>query len=131
MPQSPPESAPIVTHLVGSPVSSSGASGFGFVPDAGEVDGAGGVEGFLRASDGEAGEQDGVFVAVAGGGVDGEAEGVRGAAVAEPEQRDLLAAGQDPGDVSERAAAGGLNLVQLGPVLLGVIQQPQGDGAAG
>ena len=37
---------------------------------------------------GSAGEQDGVFVAVAGGGVDGEAEGVGGAAVAEPEQRD-------------------------------------------
>ena len=33
----------------------------------GEVEGAGGVEGFLRAADGQSGEQDGVFVAVAGG----------------------------------------------------------------
>ena len=54
--------------------------------DAGEVDGAGGVECFLGCSGGEAGEQEGVFVAVAGVGVDGEAEGVRGAAVAQPEQ---------------------------------------------
>jgi hypothetical protein len=32
-----------------------------------EVDGAGGVEGFLRAADGQTGEQDGVLVAVVGG----------------------------------------------------------------
>ena len=32
-----------------------------------EVDGAGGVEGFLRAADGQSGEQDSVFIAVAGG----------------------------------------------------------------
>ena len=54
-----------------------------------EVDGAGGVECFLRAADGQSGEQDGVFVAVAGGCVDREAEGVGGAAVPELEQRDL------------------------------------------
>ena len=46
------------------------------VPEACEVDGAGGVEGFLRCAGAESGEQDGVFVAFAGGGVDGEAEGV-------------------------------------------------------
>jgi len=57
------------------------------MPEAGEVDGAGDVECFLGCADGESGEQDGVFVAVAGGGVDGEAEGVGGAAVAQPEQR--------------------------------------------
>jgi hypothetical protein len=74
------------------------------VSDAGEVDGASGVEGFLRAPGPEPGEQDGVFVAFAGGGVDGEAEGVGGAVVAQPEQRELLAAGQDPGDVDEAAA---------------------------
>ena len=56
-----------------------------------EVDGAGGVECFLRAADGQPGEQDSVLVTVAGGGVDREAEGMGGAAVAEPEQRDLLA----------------------------------------
>ena len=66
------------------------------MPDAGEVDGAGGVECFLGCSGGEAGAQEGVFVAVAGGGVDGEAEGVRGAAVAQPEQRVGLAAGRTP-----------------------------------
>jgi hypothetical protein len=49
------------------------------------VDSAGGVECFLRAADGQDGEQDGVFVAVAGGWVDREAEGVGRAAVAEPE----------------------------------------------
>ena len=74
-----------------------------------EVDGAGGVECFLRAADGESGEQDGVFVAVVGGGVDGEAEGVGGAAVAEPEQRDLLAAGQGAGDVGEGAVVADLD----------------------
>ncbi len=52
------------------------------MPEAGEVDGAGGVEGFLGCSGGESGEQDGVVIPVAGGGVDGEAEGVGGAAVA-------------------------------------------------
>ena len=52
--------------LVGDTVSSSG-SGFGFVSGRCEVDGAGGVEGFLRCADGESGAQDGVFVAVVGG----------------------------------------------------------------
>lgn len=66
------------------------------MPDAGEVDGASGVECFLRGSGGISGEQDGVFVAVAGGGADGEAEGVGGAAVAEAEQGYLLAAGRTP-----------------------------------
>ena len=47
-------------------VSSSG-SGVGFVSESCEVDGAGGVECFLRAADGPPGEQDGVFLAVAGG----------------------------------------------------------------
>jgi hypothetical protein len=88
-----------------------------------EVDGAGGVECFLRAADGKSGKQDGVFVAVAGGRVDREAEGVRGAAVAEPQQRDLLAAGQDASDVSKGAVVPGLHFLQLGPVLLGVVQQ--------
>ena len=37
------------------------------VPERCEVESAGGVECFLRAADGEPGEQDGVFVAVAGG----------------------------------------------------------------
>jgi hypothetical protein len=46
------------------------------VSEAGEVDGAGGVECFLRASGRDPGKQDGVFVAFAGGGVDGEAERV-------------------------------------------------------
>ena len=96
-----------------------------------EVDGAGGVECFLRAADGEAGEQDGVFVAAAGGGVDGEAEGVGGAAVAEPEQRDDLAAGQDAGGVGEASAGGDLQFVQLRPVLLRVEDQPPGDRVAG
>ena len=68
-----------------------------------EVDGAGGVECFSRAADGQPGEQDSVLVAVAGGGVDREAEGVGGAAVAEPEQRDLLAVAEHAGDVGEAA----------------------------
>ena len=42
-------------------------SGFGFVSESCEVDGAGGVECFLRAADGQPGEQDSVFVTVAGG----------------------------------------------------------------
>ena len=64
-----------------------------------EVDGAGGVEGFLRGADRESRAQDGVLVAVAGGGVDREAEGAGGAAVAQPEQRDLLAVAERAGDV--------------------------------
>ena len=46
------------------------------MPEPGEVDGAGGVEGFLRGAGGEPGDQDGVLVTVVGGGVDGEAEGM-------------------------------------------------------
>jgi len=101
------------------------------VPEAGEVNGAGGVECFLRGSGGVAGEQEGVFVAFAGGGVDGEAEGVGRAAVAEPEQRDDLAAWQDACGVGEGAAAGDLDLVQLRPVLFRVQDQPPGDRVAG
>ncbi len=51
-------------------------SGRGCVLKAGEVNGAGGVEGFLWGACWEAGAQDRVFVAFAGGGVDREAEGV-------------------------------------------------------
>ena len=75
--------------------------------------------------------QDGVLVAVVGGGVDREAEGVRGAAVAQPAQRDGLTAAQDAGDVGERSAVSDLHCLQLGPVLFRVVQQPQGDRAAG
>ena len=39
----------------------------------GEVDGAAGVESLLRGAGGEPGAQDGILVAVAGGGVDLEA----------------------------------------------------------
>ena len=88
------------------------------------MDGAGGVEGFLGCSGGEAGEQEGVLVA--SGGVDGEAEGVCGSAVAEPEQRDGFAAGQDAGGVGEASAAGDLDFVQLRPVLFRVEDQPVG-----
>ncbi len=42
-------------------------SGFRFVAESCEVDGAGGVECFLRAADGQSGEQESVFVAVVGG----------------------------------------------------------------
>ena len=45
--------------------------------ESGEVDGAGGVEGFLWGADREAGAQDGVLVAVVGGGVDREVEAYR------------------------------------------------------
>ncbi len=48
----------------------------GSLADAREVDGAGGVEGFLGGAGAEPGEQGGFLVAVAGGGVDGEAEGM-------------------------------------------------------
>jgi hypothetical protein len=99
--------------------------------ETGEVDGAGGVECFLRGSGGAAGEEDGVFVAFADVGVDGEAEGVGGAAVAEPEQGKDLAAGQDAGGVGEGAAAGDLDFVQLRPVLFRVQDQPPGDRVAG
>src|SRR5579863_6038340 len=58
--------------LVGDTVNSSGVLGF----EVGQVDGAGGVEGFLRGAGRESGAERGVFVAVAGGGVDREAEGV-------------------------------------------------------
>jgi hypothetical protein len=64
----------------------------GFVSEPGEVDVAGGVEGFLGGADGHADAQECVFLAVAGGGVDREPEGVGGAAVAEPEDGGLLAA---------------------------------------
>ena len=93
------------------------------------MDGAGGVEGFLGCSGGLPCEQEGVFVA--SGGVDREAEGVRGSAVAEPEQGNLLAAGQDAGGVGEASAAGDLDFVQLRPVLFRVEDQPPGDRAAG
>ena len=103
----------------------------GFVFKACEVDGAGGVEGFLRGAGGESGAQECVFVAFPGGGIDGEAEGVGGAAVAEPEQGDLLAAGQDACGVGESSAGGDLHLVQLRPVLFRVEDQPPGDRVAG
>ena len=77
---------------MGDTVNSSGVLGF----EVGQVDGAGGVEGFLRGAGRESGAQHGVFVAVAGGGIDREAEGVGGAAVAQPEQRDLLAIAEYP-----------------------------------
>jgi len=48
----------------------------GLVSEACEVDGAGGVEGFLGCADRRPGEQDGVFVACPGGGVDRESEGM-------------------------------------------------------
>src|SRR5215467_15584223 len=79
----------------------------GFVSEACEVDGAGGVEGFLRGAGRESCAQECVFVAVGGGGVDGEAEGVGGAAVAEPEQGDLLAVAEHAGDVGEAAVVSG------------------------
>jgi hypothetical protein len=102
------------------------------VGDADCVEGGGGVECFLRGPDGRAGEQDGVFVAAGGAGVDGEAEGVGGAAVAQAEQGLwLVVSGQRGGDVGEAAAAGDLELAQLGPVLFRVEQDPQGDRAAG
>ena len=103
----------------------------GFVSEACEVDGAGGVEGLLRGAGRESGAQECVFVAFPGGGIDGEAEGVGGAAVAEPEQRDLLAVAEHAGDVGEAAVVSGPDFGQLRPVLLGVIQQPQDDRAAG
>ena len=92
--------------------------------EAGEVDGAGGVKCFLRGADGEPGDEDGVLVAVVGGGVDREAEGVRGAAVTQPAERDGLAAAQDPSDVGERPPVSDLHFFQLGPVLFRVVQQP-------
>ena len=103
------------THLSGWPRKFVGVR-FGFVSESCEVDGAGGVECFLRAADGQPGEQDGVFVTVAGGGVDREAEGVGGAAVAEPEQRDLLAVAEHAGDVGEAAVVSGPDFGQLRPV---------------
>ena len=57
--------------------------------------------------------QDGVFVAVAGGGVDREAEGVGGAAVAQPEQRDAAVA-ERAGDVGEAAVVSGPDLASCG-----------------
>jgi hypothetical protein len=77
------------------------------------VNGAGGVEGFLRGAGRESGAQERVFVAVAGGGVDGEVEGVGGAAVAEPEQRDLLAVAEHGGDVGEAAVVSSPDSGQL------------------
>ena len=71
------------SSLSGWPRKFFGGQGAGSWPEAGEVDGAGGVEGFLRGADGEPGDEEGVLVAVVGGGVDREAEGVRGAAVAQ------------------------------------------------
>jgi len=62
-----------------------------------EVDGAGGVEGFLRCAGRESGAQHGVLAAVLDGGIDREAEGVGRAAVAEPEQRDLAAVAEHAG----------------------------------
>ncbi len=65
---------------------------------------------------GQAGAQHGVLAAALGGGVDREAEGAGGAAVAEAAERDLLAAGQHAGDAGEGAAVADLYLVQLSPV---------------
>ena len=53
------------------------------VAEPGEVDGAGGVEGFLGGAGGEAGAQDRILVAVVGCGVDREAERMGRAAVAQ------------------------------------------------
>jgi len=46
----------------------------GFVSEPCEVDGAGGIEGLLGCAHRRSGEQDGVFVACPGGGVDREPE---------------------------------------------------------
>jgi hypothetical protein len=54
-----------------------------------------------------------------------------GAAVAVPEQRDLFAVAENAGDVGEAGVVSGPDFGQLRPVRLGVIQQPQGDRAAG
>src|SRR5262245_66059661 len=72
-----------------------------FVIEPGEVDGASGVEGFLRGADRESGAQDGVLVAVVGGGVDREAEGVSRAAAAQPAQRDGAALAAHPRDCTD------------------------------
>ena len=64
--------------------------------ESGEVDGAGSVEGFLGGADGPAGDQDGVFIAVAGSGVDREAEGVGGTTVAQAEQGICSPSGRTP-----------------------------------
>ena len=82
------------------------------------MNGAGGVEGFLRGAGRESGAQECVLVAVGGSGVDREAEGVCGAAVAEPEQRDLLTVAEHAGDVGEAAVVSGPDFGQLRPVLL-------------
>src|SRR5580704_3200672 len=103
----------------------------GFVSEGCKVNGAGGVEGLLWRAGRRSGEQDGVLITVAGGGVDREPEGVGGAAVTEPEQRDLLAVPEHAGDVGEAAVVPGPDLGQLRPVLLSVIQQPHDDRAAG
>ena len=87
----------------------------------GEVDRAGGVEGLLRGADGEPGAQDRVLVAVAGGGVDREAEGMSRAAVAQAAEGDLLVVAEHGGDVAEGAAVGDLDLLELWPVGFGVI----------
>jgi hypothetical protein len=49
----------------------------------GKVDGAGGAGSFLRCAGMQTGAQNGILVAVAGGGVDREAEGISRAAVAQ------------------------------------------------
>jgi hypothetical protein len=54
------------------------------VSEPGEVDGAGGVESFLRGAGGEPGAQDSVLVAVVGGGVDREAEGMSRGCLTKP-----------------------------------------------
>jgi hypothetical protein len=71
---SPPiEGIPLMLDLSGRPRKFVGSEG-GLAAEADEVDGAGGVEGFLRGADREPGDQDGVLVAVVVGGVDRKAE---------------------------------------------------------
>ena len=68
---------------MGDAVSSSGPSRVTGPLVSGEVDGAGGVEGFLRGAGREPGAQDGILVAVVSCGVDREAEGMSRAAGAQ------------------------------------------------
>ena len=86
-----------------------------------------GLEGFLGCADGEPVERGGVLTAFAGGGEDDEAEGglIRRSA---GKQRELLAAGQDVGEVGEAAVAGDLDFVQLPRITLR--QRDLQDGAA-
>src|SRR3954467_1658998 len=93
-----------------------------------EVEAAGAVEGLLGGAGGGAAGQDGVFVVVRAGAVEGEAPAGGRADIAQAAQLEHLAVGQDPVDVGEAGAVAHPHLGQVRPAFAGPRGQPPVQG---